>query len=88
MVEINGVQVELERHHRIKWSTEDGRKFWGIMWDNGFTPFGDLITVHPFRCDPEDMEQLISEEQILDVDPFIKWHPPVFSFGDEEDYVS
>lgn len=82
MIEIEGIQVELSREHKVKWVTEDGRKFWGRIWNYRFTPFGDLMTVHALSCNghmfPEDMEQLISENQILDVDPLIKWHPPVF----------
>lgn len=82
MVEINGVKVELGPYHRIKWVDEGGNKYWGNLWQYRFTPFGDLLIVYPYKS---VVSHTITEEQVIDVDPLIKWQPPAFKFGDLEE---
>lgn len=67
-------EMVLERGYRVRW-TNDERKFSGTFWGYEFTPFGDLLVVHPYSSEidvkPTEWEQRISFEDLFFVDPLV-----------------
>lgn len=76
MLTVRGQKVQVNNQTFIKWY-RFGKVFQGHLYGSPYiTPYGEVMEVYPLHNEGRlDFVHLICEDDVIDVDPFIKWRP-------------